>query len=95
MNAQYIAYCGLYCENCAVKVKIEPAAKTLYEEMKKAGFEEIVQLIPGGDTFWPFLQGMVDPGVCVSCKSVARVISHSNGYTGDVSPPHTVIIARC
>ena len=68
MNNKYICYCGLYCENCSVKVKIEPAAKTLQEEMKKAGFEEIIQFIPGGDKFWAFLKGMVDPGVCVSCK---------------------------
>jgi len=68
MNPKYICYCGLYCVNCAVKVKIEPAAKTLQEEMKKAGFEEIIQFIPGGDKFWQFLKGMVDPGVCVSCK---------------------------
>jgi len=51
MNKKYICYCGLYCENCAVKVKIEPVAKILYEEMKKAGFEEIIQFIPNGDKF--------------------------------------------
>ena len=68
MNKDYICYCGLYCENCAVKVKVEPAAKTLYEEMLKAGFEEIVHMIPGGDKFWPFLKSMVVDGVCVSCK---------------------------
>ena len=67
MNNKYICYCGLYCENCAVKAKIEPAAKALLEEMKKARFEEIIQFIPGGDNFWPFLKGMVDPGLCVSC----------------------------
>ena len=63
-----MCYCGLYCENCAVKVKIEPASKVLYEEMQKAGFDEIVQFIPDGDKFWSFLKGMVDPGVCISCK---------------------------
>ena len=68
MNKNYTCYCGLYCENCAVKVKVEPAAKTLYEEMKKAGFEEIVNMIPGGDQFWPFLKSMVIDGVCVSCR---------------------------
>jgi hypothetical protein len=68
MNEKYICYCGLYCENCAVKVKIEPAAKTLYEEMKKAGFEEIIQFIPDGDKFWAFLKGMTEPGVCISCR---------------------------
>jgi len=69
MNKEYICYCGLYCGNCAVKVKVEPAAKVLYEEMKKAGFEEIMPMIPGGDKFWPFLKGMVVDGVCVSCKA--------------------------
>ena len=68
MNNKYICYCGLYCENCVVKVKIEPAAKILLEEMKKARFEEIINFIPGGDKFWPFLKGMVEPGLCVSCK---------------------------
>ena len=68
MNPKYTTYCGLYCENCAVKVKIEPAARTLQEEMKKAGFDEVVQFIPGGDKFWSFLKGMVDNGICTSCK---------------------------
>jgi len=48
--------------------KIAPASKVLYEEMKKAGFEEIISLIPGGDGFWPFLKGMAEDGVCISCK---------------------------
>ena len=68
MNKKYTCYCGLYCENCAVKVKVEPAAKVLYEEMKKAGFEEIIHMIPGGDNFWPFLKGMAVDGVCISCR---------------------------
>ena len=69
MNREYICYCGLYCENCAVKVKVEPASRVLYEEMKKAGFEEIIHMIPDGDRFWSFLRGMVVDGVCVSCKA--------------------------
>jgi hypothetical protein len=68
MNKEYICYCGLYCENCAVKVKVEPAAKVLHEEMKKAGFEDIMQFLPDGDKFWSFLKGMAIEGVCVSCK---------------------------
>ena len=68
MNAKYTCYCGLYCENCAVMAKITPTAKALYNEMKNAGFEEIIQLIPGGDGFWPFLRGMAENGICVSCK---------------------------
>src|SRR5215469_12997391 len=68
MDKKYICYCGLYCKNCAVKVKVEPASKALYEEMKKAGFEDIIHFIPNGDVFWQFLKGMVDPGVCTSCK---------------------------
>ncbi|MCL1810505.1 MAG: DUF3795 domain-containing protein [Clostridiales bacterium] len=68
MDRKYSCYCGLYCENCAVKVKVEPAAKVLFDEMKKAGFEEVVNFIPGGDGFWPFLKGMAVDGMCVSCK---------------------------
>jgi len=67
MDKKYACYCGLYCENCAVKAKIEPASKILYEEMKKAGFEEIIHMITGGDGFWQFLKSMADDGVCVSC----------------------------
>ena len=58
MDRKYICYCGLYCEHCSVKAKIGPAAKLLHEEMKKAGFEEVIHFIPGGDGFWPFLEGM-------------------------------------
>ena len=68
MNKKYVCYCGLYCENCAVKAKIEPASKVLYEEMKKAGFEDIISFLPGGDGFWSFLKGMVKDGICVSCQ---------------------------
>jgi hypothetical protein len=68
MNNKYICYCGLYCENCAVKAKIEPAAKNLHDELKKTGFDEIIQFIPDGDKFWAFLKGMVEPGLCISCK---------------------------
>ena len=70
MDRKYSCYCGLYCENCAVKARIEPAAKVLFDEMKKAGFEEVINYIPGGDGFWPFLTGMAVDGVCVSCKEV-------------------------
>jgi hypothetical protein len=68
MNEKYACYCGLYCGNCAVKVKVESASKTLYEEMKNAGFEEIIDTIPDGNKFWQFLKGMVDHGVCSSCE---------------------------
>ena len=69
MKKEYICYCGLYCENCAVKAKIEPAAQVLYKEMKKAGFEEIIHFIPGGSDFWPFLKEMSENGTCTSCQA--------------------------
>ena len=69
MNREYMCYCGFYCGNCAVKVKVEPASKILFEEMKKAGFEDIMQFLPDGDKFWSFLKGMVFDGVCISCKA--------------------------
>ena len=68
MKSKYICYCGLYCENCAVMAKVAPASKVLYEEMRKAGFEDIIHLISGGDGFWTFLKGVVENGVCISCK---------------------------
>ena len=68
MNDRYICYCGLYCENCAVMAKVAPASQALYEEMKKAGFEDIIHYIPGGGGFWSFLKGMAEKGICISCK---------------------------
>ena len=68
MDKKYICYCGLYCGNCAVKVKVEPASKVLHKEMKDAGFEDIINMINGGTSFWSFLKSMAHDGVCVSCK---------------------------
>ncbi len=69
MNREYACYCGLYCDNCAVKVKVEPASKVLYDEMKKAGFEDIMPFLPDGEKFWSFLKNMAIEGVCVSCRA--------------------------
>jgi hypothetical protein len=66
--------------------KVAPAAKMLYDEMRKAGFEEIIHLIPGSDGFWPFLKGIAENGVCISCKDgsgnpgcVVRVCAREKG----------------
>ena len=72
MDKKYACYCGLCCTHCAVKVKVEPAAKILYDEMKSAGFEEIISFIPGGEGFWSFLKGMTEDepyeGICGYCR---------------------------
>ena len=70
MDRKYACYCCLTCENCAVKVKVEPAARALYGEMKQAGFEEVISFIPGGEGFWLFLKGMAENGMCISCKEM-------------------------
>lgn len=67
MNHEYICFCGLYCENCATKAKVEPAARVLYREMKQAGFAEIMQFFSDGNAFWSFLQGIAEEGTCQSC----------------------------
>lgn len=68
MDKRYTCYCGLYCENCATKAKVEPAARVLYDELKKAGFEDIMPYLPGGEAFWPFLENMAVGGTCDSCR---------------------------
>lgn len=68
MDQNYMCYCGLYCENCATKAKVEPAARLLHKEMKKAGFEDVVKYLPDGEIFWNFLKGMAEEGTCVSCQ---------------------------
>jgi len=64
-----MCYCGLYCEACAVKAKVEPAAKNLHTEMKKVGFEDIIHFLPDGEAFWRFLKSTSEKGTCVSCKA--------------------------
>lgn len=68
MKKEYMCYCGLYCENCGVKTKITPAASVLYGEMMKMGFDGVMEFIPGGGGFWTFLKGMVNEGICTSCR---------------------------
>ena len=68
MKKEFICCCGLYCEHCAVKAKITPAANTLYQEMVQAGFADVIDYIPGGSGFWPFLESMASGGLCASCK---------------------------
>jgi hypothetical protein len=54
--------------NCAVKAKVEPAGRVLYDEMRKAGFEDVIEFIPDGKGFWAFLKGMAETGTCISCR---------------------------
>ena len=86
MKKEFTCYCGLYCGNCAVKAKIGPAARVLFDEMRAAGFEEIINFIPGGDGFWPFLKEMAERGTCVSCREgsgnpgcAVRICAQSKG----------------
>ena len=69
MKNEYTCFCGLYCLNCAVKAKIEPTAKLLHTEMKKAGFEDIIHLIDDGEGFWRFLKSVSEKGACISCRA--------------------------
>lgn len=68
MQEDLACYCGLYCENCPVRAKVVPAAKVLLEEMRKAGFEDVIGMIPDGNTFWAFLKGMTDSKRFASCR---------------------------
>lgn len=68
MDRKYACYCGLYCGNCATKARVDPAARALYEEMLRAGFEDVMPYLPDGDTFWAFLKGMALEGSCDSCR---------------------------
>ena len=86
MDKRYICYCGLYCENCAVKAKVEPAAGVLYGEMKKAGFEDIIHMLPDGEAFWRFLKPMSEGKSCLSCREgsgnpecTVRICASENG----------------
>ena len=68
MNKEFTCYCGLSCELCAVKVKVFPAAKTLYQEMVKTGFDSIVKTVPDGNAFWGFLEVFKENWACTSCR---------------------------
>lgn len=67
MDEKFACYCGLYCENCPVKASVVPAAKVLFDEMKKAGFEDVIAMIPNGSQFWTFLRGMAENMQFTSC----------------------------
>jgi hypothetical protein len=69
MEKKDACYCGLYCGNCPVKVKVELASKALYQEMENLGFEGIISFFPDGKKFWSFLKGMTTDGLCTSCKA--------------------------
>jgi hypothetical protein len=68
MDEKYACYCGLYCENCAIKTKVNPAAKALYDEIKASGFDEAISTVPGGEGFWKFLGEMANLWVCTACR---------------------------
>jgi hypothetical protein len=51
MERKYVCYCGFYCECCSVKARIRPAAQNLLDEMKRGGFENYIEYIPGGSEF--------------------------------------------
>jgi len=68
MGNEFIGYCGIYCENCAFKAKVIPIASELYDEMKKACFDDVVNYMPDGPEFWRFLKVTADSGG-VSCKN--------------------------
>ncbi len=44
------------------------AAQALYREMKRGGFEDVVEAMPNGPEFWNFLKSMSENGTCVSCR---------------------------
>ena len=67
MEKGFIAYCGLYCKNCAFKAKVIPAASILCDEMKNAGFEGLVNMMPNGKEFWTFLKGTAASDL-LTCK---------------------------
>ena len=68
MDDKYVCYCGLYCLNCAVKATIEPTATVLYNEMRRTGFEDVIDFMPDGKEFWGFLKSMAENGACQSCR---------------------------
>ena len=47
----------------------ESLCRTLVNEMKTAGFEEIIHMISRDrDGFWPFLKDVAENGLCISCR---------------------------
>jgi hypothetical protein len=59
-KAQYVCYCGLYCELCGWRGAIPKAAAALREEMRKGDFEDFGPSLKGFNEFWEFLGGLAD-----------------------------------
>ena len=69
IDNKYYAYCGICCINCYQTIYVGPAAKALCSNMKKIGYEKFGHSIPDFDTFWNFLNHIVDEDGCKCCKS--------------------------
>ncbi len=67
MDKRFVCYCGLYCENCSVRAKVKPAANALRDALSGEGLDRYIGYIPGGEGFWPFLEGMAGEKVFTSC----------------------------
>ena len=56
-DLKYVTYCGLYCKHCTQMARIPQQAKTLYDTMKREGFEYFGPSVwPEFKDFWKHLQ---------------------------------------
>ena len=56
-DLKYITYCGLYCKHCTTLARIPQQAKTLYDTMKREGFEFFGPYeSPQFNDFWKYLE---------------------------------------
>ncbi len=65
----HVTYCGLYCGLCSARNRIPPAARTLQEHMRRNGWENWGNDVPGFRGFWAFLRGLAEPQSVGGCRS--------------------------
>jgi hypothetical protein len=65
---EFVAYCGLYCENCLVRARIGPTARELKEQMLAQGFDQFGPSMENFDEFWKFLDSLTATEGCPGCR---------------------------
>ena len=67
-DLRLITYCGLYCGLCAEINRIPRIAQDLRDTMKKEGYDQWGQNLPGFKEFWSFLNNLIESKTTRSCR---------------------------
>lgn len=69
-DLKYAAYCGLYCKHCTTLARIPQQAQTLYNTLKREGYEYLgAYENPQFNDFWKYLEHLTKlKNECPLCR---------------------------